>query len=109
LDLVSVDAAVNGDWRSKRVRKRFEGQDLGTGYVVVACALKMSRSTINRWGHASCLGLSFGTAKGEGLSRPAEAPAIPGDIIPDWWATSSRSGGRHHSGIMGGLLRKSLL
>ena len=29
--------------------KRFEGQDLGTAYVVVACALKMSRSTINRW------------------------------------------------------------
>ena len=58
-------------------------------------------------------GLSFGTAKGEDLSRPAEAPAIPGDIIPERWATSSRNGGRHylgmggrhHSGIMGGLLR----
>jgi hypothetical protein len=55
-------------------------------------------------------GLSFGTAKREDLSRPAEAPAIPGDIIPEWWATSSRNGGRHylgmggrhHSGIMGG-------
>src|ERR1700730_18218166 len=22
------------------------------------------------------------------LSRPAEAPATPGDIIPEWWATS---------------------
>ncbi|MFZ1093922.1 MAG: hypothetical protein WAN75_32715, partial [Xanthobacteraceae bacterium] len=40
-------------------------------------------------------------------------PAIPGEIIPEWWATSSRNGGRnylgmggrHHSGIMGGLLR----
>src|ERR1700730_9582480 len=47
------------------------------------------------------------------LSRPAEAPATPGDIIPEWWATSSRNGGRnylgiggrHHSGIMGDLLR----
>src|SRR5436190_11338349 len=47
------------------------------------------------------------------LSRSAEAPATPGEIIPEWWATSSRNGGRnylgmggrHHSGIMGGLLR----
>src|SRR4249919_2930578 len=53
------------------------------------------------------------STKGEDLSRPAEAPAIPGEIIPEWWATSSRNGGRnylgmggrHHSGIMGGLLR----
>src|SRR5437899_378893 len=45
-------------------------------------------------------GLSFGTAKGEDLSRPAEAPAIPGrdhpgmvgDIISERWARSSRNG-----------------
>src|SRR6266542_2634702 len=57
-------------------------------------------------------GPSFGRAKGADLSRPAEAPD-PGKIIPEWWATSSRNagrnylgmGGRHHSGITGGLLR----
>jgi hypothetical protein len=46
---------------------------------------------------------------------PAEAPAIPGEIIPEWWAISSRNagrnylrmGGRHHSGIMGGLAPES--
>jgi hypothetical protein len=34
------------------------------------------------------------------LSRPAEAPD-PGEIIPEWWATSSRNGGRDHLGIGG--------
>jgi hypothetical protein len=41
------------------------------------------------------------------LSRPAEAPATPGEIIPEWWATSSRNGGRRHPGIVGGLLPES--
>ena len=27
-------------------------------------------------------------------ARPAEAPAIPGDIIPEWWAASFRNHGR---------------
>src|SRR3984893_5266178 len=45
-------------------------------------------------------GLSFGTAKGADLSRPAEAPATPGEIIPEWWATSSRNGERHHLGTL---------
>src|SRR5436309_14909026 len=41
------------------------------------------------------------TAKGADLSRPAEAPDPPGEIIPEWWATSSRNGGRDHLGIGG--------
>src|SRR5205085_10525316 len=28
------------------------------------------------------------------LSRAAEAPATPGEIIPEWWATSFRNHGR---------------
>src|SRR3984893_13710186 len=44
-------------------------------------------------------GLSFATAKGADLSRPAEAPATPGEIIPEWWATSSRNRGRLAPGI----------
>jgi len=28
-----------------------------------------------------------------------------GDIIPEWWAASSRIGGRHHPGMMGDLDR----
>src|ERR1700730_16565501 len=56
-------------------------------------------------------GLSFGTAKGADLSRPAEAPATPGEInVISPWRPKRRSAppgipGRHHSGIMGGLLR----
>src|SRR5437667_6214894 len=53
------------------------------------------------------------TAKGADLSRPAEAPDPPGEVIPEWWATSSRNGGRdhlgmggrHHPGMRGGFLR----
>src|ERR1700730_6271231 len=52
-------------------------------------------------------GLSFGTAKGADLSRPAEAPATPGEIIPEWWATSSRNGGRDHLGMVGGIIPES--
>src|SRR5713226_4873311 len=29
----------------------------------------------------------------------------PGDIIPDWWATSNRNGGRDHSGMVGDIER----
>jgi hypothetical protein len=58
-------------------------------------------------------GLASGRLHHPGESRPAEALAIPGEIIPEWWTTSSRNGGRnylgmggrHHSGIMGSLLR----
>src|SRR3981081_1368747 len=30
----------------------------------------------------------------------------PGDIIPQWWATSNRNGGRDHSGMVGEIERK---
>src|ERR1700730_4209953 len=52
-------------------------------------------------------GLSFATAKGADLSRPAEAPATPGEINPEWWATSSRNGGRDHRGIVGDIIPES--
>ncbi|MCG2631080.1 hypothetical protein L6654_31070, partial [Bradyrhizobium sp. WYCCWR 13023] len=29
----------------------------------------------------------------------------PGDIIPEWWATSNRNGGRDHSGMVGDIER----
>src|SRR5450755_3011076 len=29
----------------------------------------------------------------------------PGDIIPEWWARSSRNGGRDHSGMVGDIER----
>jgi hypothetical protein len=32
-------------------------------------------------------------------------PGIPGGIISERWAASSRNGGRHHSGIVGGFAR----
>jgi hypothetical protein len=31
----------------------------------------------------------------------------PGDIIPEWWATSSRNGGRHYLGMAGGFIPES--
>jgi hypothetical protein len=49
-------------------------------------------------------GLSFGTAKGARPESASRGTCHPGGIIPEWWATSSRIGGRHHSGIMGDLL-----
>jgi hypothetical protein len=39
-------------------------------------------------------GPSFGRAKGADLSRSAKVPD-PGEIIPEWWATSSRNDGRN--------------
>src|SRR5207249_9187575 len=52
-------------------------------------------------------------AEGADLSRPVEAPDPTGEIIPEWWATSSRNdgrdhlgiGGRHHPGTTGGFIR----
>jgi hypothetical protein len=29
----------------------------------------------------------------------------PGDIVPEWWARSSRNGGRDHSGMVGDIER----
>jgi hypothetical protein len=52
-------------------------------------------------------GLSFGTAKGADLSRPAGAPTARGEIIPEWWATSSRNGGRDHFGMVGAIIPES--
>jgi glycosyltransferase involved in cell wall biosynthesis len=46
-------------------------------------------------------------AKGADLSRPAEAPSLPGEIIPEWWATSSRNGGRNYLGMVGGFIPES--
>jgi hypothetical protein len=54
--------------------------------------------------------------KGETLNRPADVlAAIPnpgrdnpvpvGGFIQEWWATSSRYGGRHNLGIVGGFVR----
>jgi hypothetical protein len=37
-----------------------------------------------------------------------EAPD-PGRDHPEWWARSSRDGGRHHSGITGGFLPESAI
>jgi hypothetical protein len=45
-------------------------------------------------------------AKGADLSRPTEAPN-PGEIIPEWWATSSQNGGQHHLGMVGGIIPES--
>jgi hypothetical protein len=66
----------------------------------------LSRSTSRTW---RMVVLSAGIrsllrkSKGADLSRPAEAPPPPGEIIPEWWATSSRNGGRDHLGIGGRL------
>jgi hypothetical protein len=46
-------------------------------------------------------------AKGTDLSRPAEAPSLPGEIIPEWWATSSRNGGRNYLGMAGEIIPES--
>src|SRR5262249_39418832 len=46
-------------------------------------------------------------AKGTELSRPAEAPSLPGEIIPEWWATSSRNSGRNYLGLVGGFIPES--
>jgi hypothetical protein len=54
--------------------------------------------------------------KGETLNRPADVlAAIPnpgqdnpvpvGGFIQEWWAASSRYGGRHNLGIVGGFVR----
>ena len=34
----------------------------------------------------------------------ASPQPYPGDIIPEWWATSSRNAGRHHLGTVGGII-----
>jgi hypothetical protein len=55
-------------------------------------------------------------AKGETLNSPADVlAAIPhpgrdnpvpgGGFIQEWWAASSRYGGRHNLGIVGGFVR----
>jgi hypothetical protein len=31
-----------------------------------------------------------------------------GGIIPEWWAASSRNGGRHHPGMAGGIISDSV-
>jgi len=78
------------------------------------CSARPPRRCDGHHGFAVCgSGLASGRSHHPGEGRPAEAPAIPGEIIPEWWATSSRNGGRnylgmggrHQSGIMGGLLR----
>jgi hypothetical protein len=48
-----------------------------------------------------------------GSESASRGAPTPGEIIPEWWATSSRKGGRdhlgmggrHHPGMTGGLLR----
>jgi hypothetical protein len=58
--------------------------------------------------------------KGETLNRPADVlAAIPnpgrdnpvpvGGFIQEWWAASSRYGGRHNLGIVGGFVRNQHL
>src|SRR5882757_6516548 len=50
-------------------------------------------------------------------SRGLRNPALPGDIIPEWWARINRNagrqligtGGRHHPGISGRLAPESAL
>ena len=51
-------------------------------------------------------GLSFGTAKGEDLSRPAEAPAIPGEIMSDGdgRATKNLDDGAMHQSTKSAIL-----
>jgi len=54
--------------------------------------------------------------KGETLNRPADVlaaiphpgrdnPVLVGGFIQEWWAASSRYGGRHNLGIVGGFVR----
>ena len=47
---------------------------------------------------------SSATARGAGPESASRGTRRPGDIIPEWWATSSRNGGRHHLGTVGGII-----
>src|SRR5258707_7712244 len=40
---------------------------------------------------------------GDAADRVSGEKAPRGDIIPEWWATSNRNGGRHHSGMVGDI------
>src|SRR5581483_11982036 len=42
--------------------------------------------------------------KGGTGAEPEEALVTPGDIIPEWWARSSRNGGRHQIGTVGEII-----
>jgi hypothetical protein len=46
-----------------------------------------------------------------GLSAPLLLPMfgmmLSDEIIPEWWATSSRNGGRDHLEMMGGIIPES--
>src|SRR5215471_2790910 len=46
-------------------------------------------------------------AKGTDLSRAGRGTSHPGEIIPDWWATSSRNSGRNYLGMAGGIIPES--
>src|ERR1700730_11200224 len=46
----------------------------------------------------------FAKPKGGTVSEPEEASSPRGDIIPEWWARSSRNGGRDQIGTVGEII-----
>jgi hypothetical protein len=50
---------------------------------------------------------SFQKPKEGDLSEPEEAASPRGDFIPEWWAISSRNGGRFQIGMAGDFISES--
>src|SRR5438046_5278986 len=68
------------------------------------------------WFSLRASGPSFGSQR-SGPESASRGTRPPGEIIPEWWATSSRNGGRdhlgiggrHHPGMRGGFTRNRQL
>jgi YVTN family beta-propeller protein len=73
-------------------RATFKTGGRPNGAVIVA------RSNL---GIAACIGVD---GEGGTVSEPEKASSPPGDIIPEWWARSSRNGGRDQIGTVGEVI-----